>query len=614
MTDLDALLRTRAQTFLLDEAAIVDPDAELAAFRAAGAEDGTGTVVPLPTSAGRSGSTSGRVRQIDPSADAGGRRWLAVAAAVALVAGLGVALLASGRDSGDPVAPLDTTPATEVDGSATTTTSVTEQPVLPESLAEAEPSTVEAGGTVIVTPAAPVRRTCGDTVHVGLVAGTAVEAVGVIVDGRFEAGPDVAIPDCAGATTDEPLAVDLPASLASGSYRVCIAGPDEPAGCALVGVLVGTTTLLTIDGTVSPTEPSVDPGAGATDTWPASPVPYLGRRDVLEDADEPLTIVRYDGDGTVLGGLDDLDYADAVFGPVAVTPGTSFGTSRFGRPEGGRCTWNLIGSSSDVEDPGFGVDDVGDVLGIAGSGTGYVVVSRDVCPDGARWGDPGTYHEVVRYHLTDPSDPPAQIARSEADPDAIVFDDGANLVVAPGEQYPVSVDPTGRWVGVREWRTIEDVQYHVYDASLGAGETGWGAPLELATQCASPGHLAAIPRFEDVPALGGTVVVVARQCPDGTEEFIVEAVRLDDGEVVWSLAVDDVSINGYSGGLANLSTVVHDGELWVIVSGAAFEGPFRSALLQGDRQVGITTTDSDVLAFDVDDLIDDNEAYSSFGG
>lgn len=191
MTDLDTRLRALASD-ALDRAAIATPvDADLAVVRA--------RVATRPSS--------------PPGAE---RTWpwqrLAVAAALVLLVGSAVALLASRGADEELVAPV--TEPTIVPGPGNATVSE---------------RSVEQGQTLTITPAAEVPSiTCERLVHV---AGPDGEVGYVGREGWTAYQPDGPIEWCTGTPSDQPVTIVVPRDLAAGAYVVCVAGGD-PDGCA----------------------------------------------------------------------------------------------------------------------------------------------------------------------------------------------------------------------------------------------------------------------------------------------------------------------------------------------------------------------------------------------
>jgi hypothetical protein len=222
-----------------------------------------------------------------------------------------------------------------------------------------------------------------------------------------------------------------------------------------------------------------------------------------------------------------------------------------------------------------------------------ILVARDVCPEGTRWGDPGTYFEIVRYELGDLwSVQPTQLIRIDPDPSRVLYQSGS-LVYATDELMLRSFSPDARFMGVLEPLNTEDWRYHVYSA-----ETP-GAPLAVPSGCGSAGDIVATPRF-----VSDTIVVLSRECgATGGEmgQLWIDVVDLDRDEVLWSRAVTGVEINSYTGAVDMISARLIDGEVWVLVSSSAgVEQPTRAAALSSDGESALPAAS---YAFDVIDFV-----------
>lgn len=173
----------------------------------------------------------------------GTRRWplVAAAAAAVLIVGSIVALSTRSDDEGSIVGAPATSPPPA--STAAPTTTVPSVPatiyVVENALARAEPAVVAPGQQVTLTPQGVVERTCldivdvytpGDDVLIGQISGTRTWSAVV------EGGPPPTWPACLGETTAAPLAVTVP-PVVDGTYRFCIAGGAQPAGCAVVTVV-----------------------------------------------------------------------------------------------------------------------------------------------------------------------------------------------------------------------------------------------------------------------------------------------------------------------------------------------------------------------------------------
>jgi hypothetical protein len=585
MTDLDHHLRTTAHRWF-------DAATEPTRSDHRSEADVALAEVLARVSAGRPAAT-GRVRHA-------GRRWAVAASILALLAG-GAVLVAT-LDGDDQLrSGVDTVPTTidiaasSAPAPATTGTATTLPAPADDTLAVAVPDVVTAGDTVTitVTPAGVVPRRCVDAVVVSVYdAGSdgafttlgEVGASGALVP--FDPATDRA---CDRAPSAEPVTVSVPTTLAAGEYRWCVSPNDAPRACASVTVVATTS------------EPVAGPGR--------SPVPYVVMRS-LPEAD-PATRLMFElrdvaPDGTDLG----RSTADAAYlagFPVDLGGGVAMGLSptEWSGPSDGRCRTLAVARrgtpESDLAPGDEGVRDLPEIPGgssMVGNAS-RVVVGRDVCPAGTRWGDPGTYFELVAYDPAVAAPEPMQLVRIDPDPDAVLFDDGT-VVYATDALGAVSVSPSGDHVGVIQFLNTEQARWHVY------GTLAPGAPLVLGSACASPGDIVGRPSFPS-----SDVVVVARRCEPastGPTGLVVEAVSLTDLSPLWSHQVDGVAISGYTAGVSDVSSTFVDGGLWVIVaSSAGVEQPVRAALLHGDDEIDITRLDDpDVYryAFTAAELVD----------
>ncbi len=314
-------------------------------------------------------------------------------------------------------------------------------------------------------------------------------------------------------------------------------------------------------------------------------VPYVFRRG-LEQPDPRWPVEVYfelrdiAPDGTDLGSSP-ADIVDLSGFPVDLGDGLAMGLSDndSAGPLDGRCRVQAVGARWAEGSPRNEAPPVAGGSSIVGNAAG-VVVGRDVCPPGTRWGDPGTYFELVRVDLSDPQFAEQQLVRIDPAPDALLFD-GGDVIYSTDALYADAISPDARFVAVQQPLSSEQARWHVYSA-----ETP-GAPIALGSSCSAPGDIVGRPSFPSAD-----VVVVARRC-DGDENsvgwLVVEAVSLTDLRRVWSRQVDGVAISSYSRTVGNVSARFVDGELWVIVAGSAgVEQPVRASLLHGDDEIDLT--------------------------
>lgn len=584
MTDLDDHLRATAHRWF---------DAATEPARTDSRSEVDAALAEVLARAGAGGSAvRGRGRQ---------RQWAVAASIVALLAGgifLATTLDGAGQlRSGDATVPStgpSALPVTTIAAAPTTsaapvpTTAPVEVPA-DDTLALAEPDVVTAGDAVTITvnPSAVVPRQCVDAVVVAVYDGARrdgrpttvgeVGASGAIVP--FDPDTDRA---CDPAPSAEPVAVPLPAALTEGEYRWCISPSEAPEGCAAVTIVAAV--------------PEPVAGSGR------APVPYVVRRSLL--AADPATRLMFElrdiaPDGTDLGPST-ADVVDLAGFPVDLGGGVAMGLSptEWAGPVDGRCRTSTISLRGTPQAPprdGPAIPGGSSMVGNASR----VVVGRDVCPDGTRWGEPGTYFELVAYDPAVAVPEPTQLVRIDPDPAAVLFDDG-NVVYSTDALGAASISPSGDHVGVTQFLNTEQARWHVY------GTLAPGAPLVLGSACASPGDIVGRPSFTSAD-----VVVVARRCEPaatGPSGLVVEAVSLTDLSPVWSQQVDGVAISGYTAAVLDVSSTFVDGELWVIVaSSAGVEQPVRAALLHDDDEIDVTRPDvPDVYgyAFTAAELVD----------
>ena len=526
MTDLDIRLRAVARDALDRAAADTPLDADLAVLRA--------RVATRPSS--------------PPGSE---RTWpwqrLAVAAALVLLVGSAVVLLASRGADEELVAPV-----TEPTIAETSTDATTMPADVAASLAIADPAVVAPGWTVSITPAGEVRRTCLDIVSVAANTAEGLVHRGLVLSDGWDTSTPPTVPACEGRLTVEPITVTVPAALEHGEYRFCVAGDDEPAGCALVQVASVTTTTPITTSTVAPP---------VTATLP---VGYVER--VYVD-DPPYFVLReHAPDGSIVGEAGDDAVAELLRREVSVGEGTV----RLLQQEEpyGRCDNRQVATSGPSPAATPDGDLIGPARSLAATADGVVIVGVDVCPDGGRWGDDGTRFELRRVDLRDGS---TSVLFERLPGEGDTFFEDANVVYAGGELIAESVSPDGAFVAVAEPYTTEDTRYHVIDAVAG------GDPIELGSSCDDPGDLVGPSRF-----VGDGLVVVARECSAvGGEigDLVVELVSLATRQPVWSVEVQHVAIDSYSH-TVSLSATSVDGQVWALVSASpGIEQPVTAAAL-----------------------------------
>lgn len=307
-------------------------------------------------------------------------------------------------------------------------------------------------------------------------------------------------------------------------------------------------------------------------------VPYVAQRVglSLDGDEEPLvTYLRIDDGGTRLTGLTDDEIGLDADYPIDLGAGRRIGlvSGRQWEPCPGEQPTALGDGESIAVDSRILADPVSS---IAGHPSGWVVVTRGVCPDGMSWGQPGTAIELVRHHVDDPDVEPLVVGRIDPEPNGLEF--------LRGRWQVRTVDGSGRFAGVWEATSVETGTFHVVDMLAPDGSTT--TPLELPSGCEAAGDIVAPPRFAD------GAVVIARACVDAT--LVVDVISLTDRTLTWSQTVEGEAPRSDDGSIAGLSAIADDGEIWVLATFevvAASDEPFsrtsevtRSVLLNRAAQ------------------------------
>jgi len=124
------------------------------------------------------------------------------------------------------------------------------------------------------------------------------------------------------------------------------------------------------------------------------------------------------------------------------------------------------------------------------SGTGSVFTTRLVCPDGAEWGSPGTYEELLRF---DPASSTVEVlATYPAEPQV--------------HRWITAVGPQERYAAFRVAYALEHSRYEVVDLADPL------TPIDLPTTCPVGRNLVGPPQFLD------GAIVVARRCAEPGDE------------------------------------------------------------------------------------------------
>lgn len=288
-------------------------------------------------------------------------------------------------------------------------------------------------------------------------------------------------------------------------------------------------------------------------------VPYF----VRETIQEPpyFAISDHLADGTRIGRLSDTGIA-ALYPPTTLADGSTVALDG-DLTDLARCeNLPLVRSNDGAVGPLHAVARV--ARSFAVTPDGRVLAFRDVCPDGTRWGDAGTRLELLVLDPAAPDDPPEVVLSVDAEPDQLLFDDGARIRAA-GELRIDHVSLDGRYAAVADPYNSEDLRWHVLDLA----EHGF---VDLPSACALPGQIAAPPRFLD------DAVVVARLCANqrttaehpqasiGSGDLQVEVIELATRALESSSSIPGAGAHSYSR-TANVSARrADDGTIWVLLT------------------------------------------------
>jgi hypothetical protein len=240
---------------------------------------------------------------------------------------------------------------------------------------------------------------------------------------------------------------------------------------------------------------------------------------------------------------------------------------------------------------------------------GVVIAGRDVCPDGTRWGDPGTRWELVALDLTASVPSVAVLQTLQPEPSQVMFQTD-DVVVAVGEPMIESISDDGRYVAFVEGFNSEQSRWHVVDLEAPS------EMLDIDSTCELSGDIVAPPRF-----VGNGIVVVARLCvpPDAAElanlqqgrgsgDVQVEAVNLEAASpterIVWHSSVPGLGADGYSRTAGLSARLGDDGSVWALLTaGSDVERQGRTFVLHRNTATDITQDGYYDLAFDPTQLI-----------
>ncbi len=326
---------------------------------------------------------------------------------------------------------------------------------------------------------------------------------------------------------------------------------------------------------------------------------YVARRYI----DEPpfIAVDRFDADGRAAGALSG-DEVERLLAPPRLADGSIL-TLAEPQPDG-RCRNRLLfredGAASSVLAPGLT-----EARSIGVTPAGVVIATRDVCPSGSRWGDPGTRWELVTFDPASPDRAPQIVFTRDSDREQIWFD-GNGVVSAGGEMIVDDISDDGRYVALVDSYHIEKAKWQVIDLERP------GRLMTLASTCSTRGDIVGPPRF-----IGAGLIVVARLCaspgagtesaapaqPIGSGDIQVEAIDLDATDptaaIVWHGTVPGLGADGYSSAAGLDAQLAADGSVWAILTaGGDVEKPSRTFVLHAGEVVEITRRAYSGFAFD----------------
>jgi hypothetical protein len=245
---------------------------------------------------------------------------------------------------------------------------------------------------------------------------------------------------------------------------------------------------------------------------------------------------------------------------------------------------------------------------------GTLLATRDVCPPGTRWGDAGTYSELIRIDVTSQDPSVATLRTWQSDADQIVFEDESQ-VIAFGERTLADVSPDGRYVALREQYASDASRWELLDLSDDS------ATMEPPTVCESAGDIVGTPRF-----VSNRLVVIARLCKPlhtgddtpspGEGEVQVEAIDLAAEQpadrIVWNSSVAGLGVDEFTRSVDLSARQAPDGTIWAILSGnGGIETSSRTFALHDGEAIDITRLGFQRFAFDPADLITEFDAPPS---
>ncbi len=324
---------------------------------------------------------------------------------------------------------------------------------------------------------------------------------------------------------------------------------------------------------------------------------YFGRR--VRPLDTPsFAIDALSGTGITEDTLTN-EQLEPLFDDGRLGDGT--GIRLTGTPSENRCVNRPIARSNgpSSQDTAFALSEA---RSIATAGD-ILLATRDVCPSGTRWGDPGTFSELVSVDTSDDAATVVSRRTWESDPEQIVFEDAAR-VIALGERTLADTSPDGRYVAIREQYDGDAARWEVLDLDEGA------MSLSTPTACDGAGDVVGPPRF-----VGDGIVVIARACdtaagaaegqPVGVQVDAIDLSTSDPaGQVVWSATPPGLGVDGFTRSVDVSARRDATGTIQVIITGNGdLDRAGASFALQDQSVIELTRPGYVLFAFEPEELI-----------
>jgi hypothetical protein len=217
-----------------------------------------------------------------------------------------------------------------------------------------------------------------------------------------------------------------------------------------------------------------------------------------------------------------------------------------------------------------------------------LVAARDVCPEGATWGDPGTAWQLVQLDLSDDAASPVVVYEEAAGAGA--FQDPSGSVIGGNEALALRFSPDGEYLAMRRALSTEEFVWEV-------------RPTADPSSVVFPAPGQCDDRMHGEPVFVGDEHVVLSYLDCSAH---VDLVDLESGTTEWSAEVSDTEHAGGGFELMRCSVTGDETDPAVLVSwGTGAEGPYHVAAIK-DGHVEPLPNDADAApaAWSVDELAD----------